>query len=250
MVDFCWGDKTVGKKESMEPVDGPAVVAQADRHPYLYRFELEGLRPSEHAHGDHGTRTRLLEAAITLFATQGFNACSMREIAKAVNIGAPAIYNHYASKTDILIAALDSVLCTFYSALFTESIPKKPEAALYCILRRHILFCVEKRAFARAADVLLNPELMSRELPDTHRRRYSDAMRVYRDIIRELIEGVQGADAEVDHDLQAFLVHEIVDRAGEWYEPDSDLAPEVLADQTLAAVKRMLKLPRRREAGA
>lgn len=233
----------------MEPVDRPVVVTQAQPHPYLERFQLDGLRPSDHPNADHGTRTRLLDAAITLFATQGFNACSMREIAKAVNIGAPAIYNHYASKTDILIAALDSVLCTFYSALFTDAIPKKPDAALYCILRRHILFCVEKRAFARAADVLLNPELMSRELPESHRLRYSDAMRVYRDIIRELIAGVQGVEAEVDHDLQAFLVHEIVDRAGEWYEPDSALAPEVLADQTLAAVKRMLKLPRRREAG-
>ena len=237
----------MGKKESMEPIDVPIAIAQGDRHPYLDRFDLDGLRNKEPLNADHGTRTRLLDAAITLFASQGFNACSMREIAKAVNIGAPAIYNHYASKTDILIAALDSVLCTFYSALFTDPIPKKAEAALYCILRRHVSFCVEKRAFARAADALLNPELMSRELSESHRLRYTAAMRVYRDILSELIATVQGNDAAVDLDLQAFLVHEIVDRAGEWYEPDSVMDPDVLADQSLAAVKRMLTLPKRRK---
>lgn len=237
----------MGKKESMEPVADSIATAKLDRHPYLDRFDLEGLRSDEPLNADHGTRTRLLEAAITLFASQGFNACSMREIAKAVNIGAPAIYNHYASKTDILIAAVDSVLSTFYSALFTDPIPKKAEEALYCILRRHVIFGIEKRAFARAADSLLNPELMSRELPEAHRVRYTAAMRAYRDILRELIEALQGDGADVDLDLQAFLVHEIVDRAGEWYEPDSAMAADVLADQSLAAVKRMLTLPKRRK---
>lgn len=238
----------MGKKESMEPVPEPVANTQPNTNSYLDRFKLDGLRHSEPLNVDHGTRARLLDAAITLFASQGFNACSMREIAKAVNIGAPAIYNHYASKTDILIASIDSVLCTFYSALFTDPIPKKAEAALYCILRRHVMFCVEKRGFARAADALLNPELMSRELPENHRVRYTAAMRVYRDILRDLIGGLQGDVANVDLDLQAFLVHEIVDRAGEWYEPDSAMDPEVLADQSLAAVKRMLTLPRHRKA--
>jgi AcrR family transcriptional regulator len=237
----------VGKKESMAPIADPVSKTQLDRNAYLERFELDGLRNTPSPNADHGTRTRLLDSAITLFASQGFHACSMREIAKAVNIGAPAIYNHYASKTDILIAAIDSVLCTFYSALFTDPIPGKAEAALYCILRRHVLFCVGKREFARAADALLNPELMSRELPDSHRLRYTAAMRAYRDILRELIATVQGGGAAVDEDLQAFLVHEIVDRAGEWYEPDSIMDPDVLAEQSLAAVKRMLTLPKRRK---
>lgn len=229
----------------MENLQAVSRVACAERHPYLDRFDLEGLRTGEPVNADHGTRTRLLESAITMFATQGFNACSMREIARAVNIGAPAIYNHYASKTDILIAALDSVLCRFYSAIFENPIPQKPEAALYCILRRHVIFGATHRTFARAADALLNPELMLRELPESHCTRYSAAMKVYREILRELIEQVQGEDTQVDPDLQAFLVHEIVDRGGEWYEPDGMMDPNDLADQCCEAVKRMLTLPGR-----
>ena len=236
----------MGKKENMVvAVVEPATTLAGPRHPYLDRFDLEGLRNGEPVNADHGTRTRLLESAITLFASQGFNACSMREIAKAVNIGAPAIYNYYPSKTDILIAALDSVLCTFYSAIFENPIPKKPEKAFYCILHRHVMFGIVNRTFARAADALLNPELMMRELPESHRFRYSTAMSVYRDILQELIQAIMGEDASVDFNLQAFLVHEIVDRAGEWYEPDGEMDPQDLADQCCAAVKRMLTLPRK-----
>ncbi|WP_213878900.1 TetR/AcrR family transcriptional regulator [Pseudomonas sp. dw_358] len=231
----------------MEPVETAIEGMHIDRHPYLNRFDLDGLHSGEPVNADHGTRTRLLESAITLFASHGFNACSMREIAKAVNIGAPAIYNYYASKTDILIAALDSVLCTFYSDIFQNPIPAKPEAALYCILRRHVLFGIAHRTFARAADALLNPELMLRELPETHKHRYFAAMKVYRVILRELIEAIVGEDSGLDLDLQAFLVHELVDRAGEWYEPDSAMEPEALAEQCLAAVKRLLTVPRPRK---
>ena len=228
----------------MEQVEAAVEATHIDRHPYLERFDLDGLRSGEPVNTDHGTRTRLLESAISLFASQGFNACSMREIAKAVNIGAPAIYNYYASKTDILIAALDSVLCTFYSDIFEHPIPAKPEAALNCILRRHVLFGIAHRTFARAADSLLNPELMLRELPESHRYRYFSAMKVYQVILRELIEAVVGADTGLDLDLQAFLVHEIVDRAGEWYEPDSAMEPQDLADQCCQAVRRMLTAPK------
>ncbi|WP_213878903.1 TetR/AcrR family transcriptional regulator [Pseudomonas sp. dw_358] len=235
-------DKMASKLNSMETVATlPPVV---ERISYLSRFELDGLRGIDpHAQGGKGTRDKLLDAAIDLFASRGYNACSMREIAKAVNIGAPAIYNYFASKTEILMASLDFVLSTFYGAVLKNPIPRHPEAALFGILRRHVLFGIMNRTFARAADALLNKELMQRELPDSHRYRYTAAMDEYRKILEELIRAVIGEEAVIDFALQAFLVHEIVDRAGEWYEPASPLNPADVADQCCEAVARMLGLP-------
>lgn len=223
----------------------PCAQPGLDRRPYLARLDLDGLQSagSAHSHAGTGTRRRLLDAAIDLFASQGYNACSMREIAKAVNIGAPAIYNYYASKTDLLIASLDFVLSTFYGAVLKNPIPRNSEAALFAILRRHVLFGIMNRTFARAADALLNKELMLRELPLSHRFRYSNAMDEYRNILEELIRDLVGNKAAVDFALLAFLVHEIVDRAGEWYEPASPLNPADVADQCCEAVARMLGLP-------
>jgi AcrR family transcriptional regulator len=217
---------------------------RSKKRSYMARFDLEGMKHEDLGVPDRsGTGQRLLGAAINLFASRGYNACSMREVAKAVNIGAPAIYNYYASKTDILVASLDFVLSTFYRAILKNPLPQNPEGALFAILRRHVLFGISNRTFARAADVLLNKELMVRELPTSHTYRYSAAMDEYRKILEELIREVVGGEPVIGFALQAFLVHEMVDRAGEWYEPEGPLNPADVADQCCEAVARLLGLP-------
>ena len=48
------------------------------------------------------TKIRILHAAADMFAGRGFEKVTMREIARAVNIRAASIYNHFRSKNDIL----------------------------------------------------------------------------------------------------------------------------------------------------
>ena len=58
-------------------------------------------------HGGQGgasTRERILDVALDLFTDQGFDGTSMREIAERLNITKPAIYYHFASKEEILMA--------------------------------------------------------------------------------------------------------------------------------------------------
>jgi AcrR family transcriptional regulator len=50
------------------------------------------------------TRERILDVALDLFTDQGFDGTSMREIAERLDISKPAIYYHFASKEDILMA--------------------------------------------------------------------------------------------------------------------------------------------------
>jgi len=53
---------------------------------------------------DASTRERILDVAQDLFTDQGFDGTSMREIAQRLNISKPAIYYHFASKEEILMA--------------------------------------------------------------------------------------------------------------------------------------------------
>ena len=50
----------------------------------------------------------LLDAAATLFSTQGFRATSMRDIARAAGMLPGSIYYHYPSKDDLLLAIYES----------------------------------------------------------------------------------------------------------------------------------------------
>ena len=65
-------------------------------------------RPSrDQAGGDQAgasTREKILDVALDLFTDQGFDGTSMREIAERLHISKPAIYYHFASKEEILMA--------------------------------------------------------------------------------------------------------------------------------------------------
>ncbi len=50
------------------------------------------------------TRDRILDVAMDLFTDQGFDGTSMREIAERLHISKAAIYYHFASKEEILMA--------------------------------------------------------------------------------------------------------------------------------------------------
>lgn len=53
------------------------------------------------------TKYALLMEALRLFAEKGFEAVSVSQIAKAVNISAPAIYKHYKNKQELFDAIME-----------------------------------------------------------------------------------------------------------------------------------------------
>jgi len=50
------------------------------------------------------TREKILDVALDLFTSQGFDGTSMREIAAQLHLTKPSIYYHFASKEEILLA--------------------------------------------------------------------------------------------------------------------------------------------------
>ncbi|MEH6552142.1 MAG: TetR/AcrR family transcriptional regulator [Pseudomonadales bacterium] len=59
------------------------------------------------------TPERVLDAAEDLFAAKGFEATSMGEVAEAVGIKAPSLYNHFRNKEALYEAVLDRLIEKF-----------------------------------------------------------------------------------------------------------------------------------------
>src|SRR5208337_5617052 len=57
--------------------------------------------------GELNTKERVLNAAIDLMSAKGFDAVSIREIARTVGIRESSIYNHFKSKDEILDTMMD-----------------------------------------------------------------------------------------------------------------------------------------------
>lgn len=69
-------------------------------------------RPRLHAPRRPGNtaRAEILDAAAELFTTRGFATTSTRLIAEAVGIRQASLYNHFATKNDILVALLEDTV--------------------------------------------------------------------------------------------------------------------------------------------
>lgn len=59
------------------------------------------------------TKQRILDKALELFSVRGYEAVSVGDIASAVGIRAPSLYNHYASKQAIFDAIVAAVAARY-----------------------------------------------------------------------------------------------------------------------------------------
>ena len=54
------------------------------------------------------TKQKIIETALTLYSERGYDAVSVGEIAEAVGIKAPSLYNHFPSKQAIFDAIVET----------------------------------------------------------------------------------------------------------------------------------------------
>jgi len=122
-------------------------------------------QPTEVGSAGHGnTRQRILDIALDLFITQGYDATSIRQIAERLGFSKASIYYHFASKQDILMALHYKLHEVGREALSSVQVPAtSPEAWMALldqlineILEYHDLFVLQERN--RAAIALLHHE--------------------------------------------------------------------------------------------
>ena len=73
------------------------------------------------------TRARLLDAAMRLFSSYGYNAASVDEICEAAGVSKGAFYHHFASKQAIFLALFEDWLASVDSGLEAARKPTVPE---------------------------------------------------------------------------------------------------------------------------
>ena len=65
------------------------------------------LRPLPRAQRTAQTRQRILDAALRLFAQNGYAAASLQDIADELSVAKAAVYYHYRTKQEILVAIME-----------------------------------------------------------------------------------------------------------------------------------------------
>ena len=91
------------------------------------------------------TRDRILAAATELFAANGFDATSTQAVAAAANITVAAIYRHFPSKVDLLVAVARRALETTFGETISDTPPSSAEQIADIVLA----YATPERAFTR-----------------------------------------------------------------------------------------------------
>lgn len=190
------------------------------------------------------TRVRLLVAALELFAQNGFDASTMRDLAQFAGIKAPAIYNHFKSKEALLGEALLWAMDDFNENVLD---PCDPDAdslhTLEGMLERHIRYQLENPVIAQAFDILTAHNLLQRVGEVAFQQALRDRLRRYaREVTRCVSDIVGDTPDPKDHRVIANAITTMYDQVGRWYKSSSKAADDHLVDTFWNLTKRMLNV--------
>src|ERR687885_1100860 len=90
------------------------------------------------------TRTRIQDVALALFATRGYDATSLQEIATALDVTKAALYYHFPSKAELLHSLADpllegerTLLAGYTDGPLDDAAPRELTSALIDLLLAH-----------------------------------------------------------------------------------------------------------------
>ncbi|MFA5707051.1 TetR/AcrR family transcriptional regulator [Mycolicibacterium sp.] len=170
---------------------------------------------------------RILESAMELFASHGYTATGIRDIARAAGISSSVLYNHFDSKEEILVGIMRDGFETLTQrarhAVGDETASDKQLAAL---VRGHVYFETEQQRRARVMTVefrFLGTSARSAIVP------VRDAYEcVWDEVIKKGIE--RGIFRVRDVQMARLGILGMCAGPGRWYWHDQPVKPDVIAD--------------------
>lgn len=137
------------------------------------------------------TKQRILEKSLELFSAKGYDAVSVGEIAKAVGIKAPSLYNHFPSKQAIFDAIVESTAAhyekdTGWIDIHVQNVKQDcptfshiPEQALADKVRQIFLYSLHDKQVSQFRRMMTLEQFRSPELAALFSERYVDRMISY-----------------------------------------------------------------------
>ena len=167
------------------------------------------------------------DAALTLFAERGYHGTALSQIAAALGIRTPSLYNHMKAKQDLLRDIVSET---------TEQVWADYERSVGGVqdvverLRRATRVYALRHATHRREALIVNRDVAS--LDEPARSRVLELRRRHADAIRDLIdEGVrEGRFTESEPTLAAFGILEMCVSIARWFREDGSLSAEAVAE--------------------
>lgn len=184
------------------------------------------------------TEEKVRAAAIQLFASKGFQATGIRDLAMAVKLSTAALYHYMGTKDDLLFAIMrDAMLRLLEAARRAESAVDLPEAKIAALTQVHVL----SHALWREPTIVADTEI--RSLRDDYHRQIVALRDEYESLWRTpILNGCRdGVFTAHDPRLVRLALIDLCTGVTHWYSPAGPLPLEELVrgyvDMALALLR-------------
>jgi AcrR family transcriptional regulator len=177
---------------------------------------------------DPVTSSKVLDGALTLFAERGYHGTALSEIAGALGVRTPSLYNHMRSKHELLEAIIDATTAGVLEDFHAVCAPGGKPAE---VLHRAARVYAYRHATHRREALVVNRDTSSLDEParstmQARRREHEHALRA---VIADGVErGVFAVDSPA---LASFAIRELCVSIARWFSEDGPLTADQVADQ-------------------
>ncbi len=179
------------------------------------------------------TRRRAIqEIAGTLFASRGYEATSMRDLAAAAGLMPASLYHHFSSKEELFVSVAGESVAKMQRALEAGIAGvEDPWARLEAALIAHAEALLDRSGF-RVLVVLMYPPGLSEQARET----LGVQREPYERIFRELLAAVPFPEG-VDRAILRKLLLSMMNSISIWYRPEGSASPRDIAHQILLILR-------------
>ena len=154
------------------------------------------------------TKEKILDAALTLFAENGYDGTSVEQIANIVGIKAPSLYKHYKGKEDILNALIDSAETRYEEMFGSEKnigrVPQSREDFIKVTMER-ISFTMRDPIIRKTRMLLVQEQFRNERISEVTTRHQLDGIQ---GMFAKIIKGMMD-EGIVKNDDPALLAAEL-----------------------------------------
>ena len=155
---------------------------------------------------DMSTKEKILDAALMLFAKNGYDGTSVEQIAGIVGIKAPSLYKHYKGKEDILNALIDSAEARYEEMFGSENnigkVPQSREEFIKVTLKR-ISFTIKDPVIRKTRMLLVQEQFRNERISEATTRHQLDGIQR---MFAKIIKGMMDEGIVIDDDPELLAV--------------------------------------------
>ncbi len=179
----------------------------------------------------------LREAALTLFAEQGYAATGIRDIARRSGMSSAAMYHYFGSKQDLLFELMHGIMVRLLDVAH-EAIAgvEGPEARIAALVRCHIQLIANHNPGTTVNENEL------RSLDEPNRGVIAGMRDTYEHLWRdEIARGIAAGIFHVpDARLASFAAIGMCTSVPKWYAPSGPFSPDQIAEIYITLIMNML----------